>query len=379
MEAVSGQVACSNGRVRSSRRKALRRTKAFGAPETTTTVGEMLARLIVLLPQHFTVPEGAVFSAHGLELAGGYAVVFKPFGRSDRPLPPDNPEVKIDGQLCYMGDVFVADFLKAEFNRNEDADLDPPVEMVQQVIKWFFHRLRYVINAPQLRTVNFPHDTAWRIEYLADDGTPLPQSKGLVQGRGVLAYRFEHMAITPPIWDDLFNLPLDFEPPQWEVLLLDARNAVPEIGPAVVLTATALEVFVNTILDNLAARGNVSPALWDWINNRGFFLKEPSPEEQFDVLLKELGGVSLKQNNDLWRAFKAIKEARNKFVHEGVAKVGENVVTSDEVVGFLRKAREIIDFVTQTLPDDLKRSRPQHQMKLTISQPILRAKEPAKG
>jgi hypothetical protein len=43
--------------------------------------------------------------------------------------------------------------------------------------------------------------------------------------------------------------------------------------------------------------------------------------------------------------------ARNKYVHEGVARVGRNLVTSERAGQLLGKVREILDWLEADLPD----------------------------
>jgi hypothetical protein len=334
----------------------------------------MLARLHVLLPFYFTVPEGAEFAGHAIELADGCVACFLPPGRSDVPLPHDAPKLKIEGHPAFMADVFVVEFRKKEFDRRVTAEVDPSKEVIQEVLSWFFRRLRYVIGAADMELIEFPF-VPWRITYSADDGSELPEEKGLTRGRGTLRFNYKHKALTPRIWNDLFGLPVEFAPPQWEALLLDAKTAMPDVGAAIVLTATSLEVFISTVLDRLAARSAISPTLWEWINDRQFHLKEPSPEEQFDVLLKELCGKTLKSIPELWKAFKSIREARNKFVHTGTPLISGKPVTRDEAAGLIGRAREIVDFVKAALPEELRWPKFEYQIPMTVSFAIQRERE----
>src|SRR5439155_623885 len=104
--------------------------------------------------------------------------------------------------------------------------------------------------------------------------------EALVRGRGAFHFSFSWIALNKPIWEDIRNLPANYEPPPWEELLLDAQSDLPRVGPAVVLAATALEVFISYILDRLANAGSVPPRLWDWINKRGDYVREPTIAEQ---------------------------------------------------------------------------------------------------
>lgn len=339
----------------------------------------MLARLHVLLPYHYTVPESVPFGGYGVELIDGCTVRFLPPGRSDRPLPHDAPDfLEIDGKPAFLADVFVVEFRKDSFDRRITAEVDPSIEVMQEVVDWFFRRLRYVINAPDMEPIVFPA-VPYRLTYLADDGTDLPEEKGLTRGRGILKFEYKCKALTPQIWDDLFRLPPAFEPPQWEVLLLDARASMPDVGTAIVLAATALEVFISTILNQLAERGKISPTLWEWINDRKFFLKEPSTEEQFDVLLKELAGVTLKSDKDLWQAFQTIRQGRNNFVHGGKPEIGDKakrLITRAEALSLITKTGAIIEFVKASLPEELRWPKFSYQFNLRIRHRIPRESEP---
>ena len=170
------------------------------------------------------------------------------------------------------------------------------------------------------------------------------------------------------IWERIFELPPNYIPPQWDSLLLDANKALPEIGPSVVLAATALEVFISHILNELPKDNIISKNLWNWVNNRENWLKEPAPIEQFDILLKSFLGVSLKDNNDLWGHFKNLKHARNSFVHEGIAKIGKKPISEEEARILIVKANEIVRFIKNELPDQLQW--PEHIFSIKIEKNI---------
>lgn len=186
-----------------------------------------------------------------------------------------------------------------------------------------------------------------------DDESELKEEAGLVRGRGTLQWSFSFVALTNKIWDDVFSLPPDYEPPPWEGLLLDATIEMPSIGPALVLTATALEVFISHILDRLAPTKVIPPELWEWINKRGNRLKEPTLDEQYDTIIKLFTGHSLKEDQVLWESFKNLKDARNSFVHEGIAKIGETRVTTETAQTLIGSASKIISKIKEWLPKEL--------------------------
>ena len=135
--------------------------------------------------------------------------------------------------------------------------------------------------------------------------------------------------------------------------MLDAQSDLPRVGPAVVLAATALEVFISYILDRLANAGSVPPRLWDWINKRGDYVREPTVEEQYDVLLMFFTGHSLKAEPKLWESFRNLKTARNSFVHEGTATIGATRVSVETARRLLASASDIISKVREWLPPEL--------------------------
>lgn len=173
--------------------------------------------------------------------------------------------------------------------------------------------------------------TDWTLRYLNDDGSELDQKKGLFRGNFFKRIDCSCTAL----WDAITP---EYEVPPWVSLLLDAEQVLPEVGPSVVLGATALEIFISSILNPLATDSSIQPELWGWINSRNQWMANPSVAEQYDTLLGVLLGFSLKEDNDLWKAFSNLKKARNSFVHEGVAKVGGKPLSEDDVKILLENA-----------------------------------------
>lgn len=312
----------------------------------------MLARLFVLLPFKLAIPEGQEFRLYEYE-DEGYKVRMYPPIRSDRPASMDSPDrIEIDGMAAYQADALRIDFWKEGFDRRKDNPLDPPEDVIRRSVNWFLVRLRYVSRAPQVRPLDFPLG-GWRIRYLNDDETELEFDESLVRGRGAVRFSFNWITLNKTVWEDIHSLPADYDPPPWDALLLDAFGALPSIGLAIVLAATSLEVFIAHVLDKLAGLGRVDPFLWKWINERGDWLREPTVEEQFDILLKFLAGHSLKEDQKLWEAFKNLKSARNSFVHEGLAKIGGAPVTIEIARGLIQSASQAISAVRQWLPGQL--------------------------
>jgi hypothetical protein len=323
----------------------------------------MIARLLVLLPYHLAVPEGEEFPVFQYE-DRGHRVSAHPPRKSDRPTSVDGPdEVRLDGVRAIEADVLQIDFQKDAFDRREEILFDPPLEVIRDAINWFLARLRYAARAPQVRPVDFPL-TTWRTIYLNDDGTELPKAEGLVRRRGGLQLSFSYIALNGAVWRSMHELPANYEPPPWEELLLDAQSDLPRIGPALVLAATALEVFIARKLDELASLKALPSDLWTWINDRG--PREPTVEEQYDGLLRFFTGHSLKSEEKLWGLFMNLKTARNRFVHEGVASVGTGRVplSVDDARKLVDAASNVVSTVREWLPEQLHWPVFRHQVRL---------------
>jgi hypothetical protein len=261
------------------------------------TVANMLARLHVVLPFALTLPDGEVFSVYGYE-DEGYEIRIYPPVRSDQPSPDTIADgIYIDEKPAIQANALRIDFRKDDFDRRSGIECDPPYELIRRTINLFLRKVRFVTRGFQVTPINFPQ-APWRLRYLNDDGGELETVKGLVKGRGAVAFSFSWIAITAKIWNDIHGLAVNYAPPEWDSLYLDAVATLPDIGPSLVLAATSLEVFISHVLDALATKNVVPPQLWDWINNREW-LREPTVEEQFDDLLKLLLGASLKENSTL--------------------------------------------------------------------------------
>lgn len=312
----------------------------------------MLARLFVLLPFHLTTPEGEQFPIFEYEDSGYKVRVFPPMRSERAPAIDGTEQWKIDGVPAFQADVLRIDFAKESFERGIGSPCDPPYAVINRAVNSFLLRLRYVARAPRVRLLDFPSVT-WKLQYLNDDETEFEKDEKFVRGRGSLQFSLSFIVLNKAVWGDIHGLPPDYEPPPWESLLLDANAELPSIGPSIVLAATALEVFISQVLDQLATVKNVPMELWKWINQRGDWLREPTVEEQYDALLKFFTGHSLKEEQKLWESFRNLKTARNSFVHEGVAKVGGSPLNTEMTKNLIASASEIIQKVREWLPQEL--------------------------
>lgn len=329
----------------------------------------MLARLDVTLPFAFIVPYDAQFSSYGYE-DQGYRVQIYPPVKSDQPIHGTvADEALINDDRAFLADALRIDFAKQDFDRRAEVECDPQYCFIKRTISLFLRKVRFMTRGFQITPVDFPQ-APWRLQYLNDDGTALETAKGLVRERGALAFKFSWIVLTPRHWNDIRGLAVDYAPPEWDSLYLDAVAALPAIGPAIVLAYTCLEVFVSCVLDALAAANVAPPQLWYWVNHRDP-LKMPAVEEQFDGLLRLLVGCSLKENRTLWDAFRNLRTARNTFVHSGVAEIGKVPVTEGEARRLVEHAAQIISFIRVRLPDELRWTEYEHKVSVRISKRLL--------
>jgi hypothetical protein len=139
------------------------------------------------------------------------------------------------------------------------------------------------------------------------------------------------------------------------------------VGPAIVLAATALEVLVAHVLDDLAARSSVPADLWTWINDRdNDHYRQPSVEEQYDTLLKFFTGHSLKGEKKLWDSFMNLKTARNTFVHSGIAKAGGVEASPETARNLILSASEVVAKVREWLPQELQWPVFKHEVQVEV-------------
>ena len=88
-------------------------------------------------------------------------------------------------------------------------------------------------------------------------------------------FQFSHIALNKEVWEDIHSISPGENLPVWKTLLLDADSVFPEIGPAIILTFTALEVFISKTLDDIARTSEINNDLWDWD-----FAKKPKQVKQ---------------------------------------------------------------------------------------------------
>jgi|GEM_PF-3261326 len=311
----------------------------------------MIARVGIFLPYAFSIPEGEKFKLYETSVDEYSIRLLLPKKSELADNYTGTDSIIIDGVAAFNADVLCIDFQKDEFDRSEKGN-DPPAEFIEEIANYFLSRLKYVTGSPHIKPINFKF-SSWDMEYLNNDGTELPKTNGSVNVRGSRKFTMSYTPLNKEVWENIHSLDLNFTIPVWRILLIDAKAILPEIGPAIVLIFTALEVFISKTLDEIAATGKVNDELWEWINDRGP-LKNPSVEEKYDFLSTHIIGRSIRENDDLWTLFKHIQKARNSFAHGGIAMIGDKVVTEQKVHTFIAKANKIIDFIKEGIPEQLR-------------------------
>ena len=333
----------------------------------------MLAVLHIALPFDLVLPTGTEYSCYAIQL-DGYEVTVEVPARSDRPSSPEVPEhIFLNGKPALVADVLTVSFRRDSFNRQALSEIDPPATTINAVIKSFLERLKFVARAPQVRPIQFPQ-CRWHLSYLTDERTELKKEDAFIRGRGTAQFSFSYIACDPALWDQVFSLPHEFEAPPWHTLLVDSRGALPHVGTAVVLAATALEVFISDVLHKIATESTLPADLWGWITDRGDWQKEPSVEEQYSILLQVLCGHSLKEDGTLWEAFKNLRKARNSFVHEGVAMVGKKPLQASGAMNLIERADQIVSRVREWMPEEHRWPKFEHAVQMRFQKLIAPSK-----
>lgn len=230
----------------------------------------MIAKVTIILPFSVAHPENEIFDTYQFDIEG-YTVIFYPFLRSEgADIHSDSKDMTINGTKATQRDVLQINFIKKEFERKESTPFDPPLNLIEKVANEFLSRLRYVTNAHQIKPINASSSNIY-IRYLNDDESKLEKKEGFFRGRFVRKFHLSCVAVNNAVWADVHSIPPFQSLPIWKNLLLDASNILPDVGPSIVLTFTALEVFISKTLDEVAAFKKTDEVLWKWINDRGFF------------------------------------------------------------------------------------------------------------
>jgi hypothetical protein len=284
------------------------------------------------------------------------------------PADPQSPAplVQIGDGPAIVGDVLRIDLHADQFDRNPGAG-DSLVNLAFNLANSWLRRFKTLSRIPWATTLD-KTQVPWKLDVLNDDGTAVEKEEGRWRTLLASVTAFKCSFLDAPIWDAITSLPTDYEPQPSDELLLDAYALLPQVGPAVVLAHTAVETRVAQTLDRQAVLTGLNPELWSWLTDRGDFTKDPSTAEQLDRLAKALTGKSLKDDQRLWEGFQHLREARNKFVHEGKATLGRSrtPVDSSKAAELVQSAEKIIDWLENLLPQAERRPRFQSPNQATV-------------
>lgn len=249
------------------------------------------------------------------------------------------------------------DFRRDFLNRSVEGPHEPSDEHIVRAYNRFIRRFRRVTRTAFVRPID-QKIMPYKLGYLNDNGSEVEKKPGFIGGRGSVDITFRFAVLSRTDWTNIGELS-ETDELHWENLLLDGFDQLPKVGTAIVLGATAMEVFIASVLDALSKRAGAFASgahkeLWDWVNDRSHHEQEPSVEEKYDRLLKILCGRSLKDNIELWEKTKNLRTARNKFVHGGSPIIGDDVVTPKRAGELLQAAQKSFDLIREWLPEDIR-------------------------
>jgi hypothetical protein len=276
---------------------------------------------------------------------------------------PTDPNIEIDGRpgVAVRCNAIAVNIIASEFDRRTEAVHETVPRLLTlacDAVNGVLQRLRVMARAAHLKPLQpDPGELTFRLVFLDEQTKELiPEEEGKFRQGHNSSFRIEHMGITSEAWKQAAGLG-EYKVPPWDELLLDGMDLKAELGPSLVLAATAVETRIAHALDTLS-EGKLPSGLWTWIGDRdGPHKQTPSVAEQLDVLLEELGGRSLKEDARLWQAGANLRSARNSFVHRGRATVGKDLVTRARAAELVQQAGEIIDFIEALLPEENRRPR----------------------
>jgi hypothetical protein len=319
----------------------------------------MLARVQVPLPFNMLVEANQQFIVPTYQKKGYTIKIFPPVRDPTMASNREPASFKMNDKEALLCNTIILQFFKREFDRpvfknKEKTEIsDPPVELINETLNHFLMRLRWVAESPFIHSIDIQRN-GWKIDYINDDEKPLPPDDK-IYGDLHFAVTGNYPKINQEIWLEAFFSPYVPKQRNWEDFTLDAYDVLPQVGLSIMLANIAIEIFILNILNQLAEEKGISDyTWWQWISNRKKN-KDPYIEDQYDGLLKILSGHSLKEDNRLWGAFTQLRNARNNFVHAGIARIGSNEpLTENQTIELLQKMDEIFLKIRTWLPDKMQ-------------------------
>ncbi len=352
----------------------------------------MIARFRILLPYTVFVPEGARLDPIKQTVASYQVTIHPPYQTKlllqdldlfseKSPIdlledlePVSDPtffdQVLIGGRRGGPSTLIQIDFQADSFSRKrgqEPQRIDPGAEFIFAILNSFLSKIRSLTRSPYVKNVT-PNESHFRITYLDDEGTLLPEDKELFRDFRCGNIEFNANHVSEAIWNQIQSLPDSYAPLPYEKLLLDAQSMMSEIGACIFLMHAALELLVEHALDILKeAMPASSREIWSVLTDKQRYRVA---EQYKDLLPLVSGGRSLvKELPDHWNAFMKLCKARNGFAHEGKLVVEGNELYLDDVKEIFRKVKEIVDFVEELLPIE-KRRQPFSGAKIDIGKKL---------
>ncbi|MFA5089073.1 MAG: hypothetical protein WC552_08605 [Candidatus Omnitrophota bacterium] len=330
----------------------------------------MLARVQIPLPFNILVEFNQQFVVPSQEKYG-YKILLLPPLRDPTIASNREPTLfKMNEKDAMLCNTIIIHFFKSEFNRplfqnKEKSEIsDPSAELINEILNYFLLKLRWVTDAPKIHPIDVKR-TGWRVDYYKDDMTPLSPDNKI---HGDIKYAFEgnYPKINYEIWmETVYSTHVPGQR-NWEDFVLDAYDVLPQVGLSIMLANIALEMFIPNILNQLAQKNGFPNIMW---------YKDPSIEDQYDTLLRILSGHSLKEENQLWEAFKNLRTARNNYVHEGIACIKNKQLTEKQTIELLQKMDMIFLKIREWLPEKMQWELPKkREFKIEFGIPVVNIK-----
>jgi hypothetical protein len=216
----------------------------------------MIARFSILLPFDLLITENEQWASVDLTSPDHRVRIYVPFLAADRPqaiatvlgatqIPMKPPSftdnMLVGGKRVAQVNVLIMDFMKDQFERADDPKVshEPKPEVAFEIANEFLMRIRIYSRVAEIIPVTIQRDPWWA-RYLTDEGKELELEEGKIRGyRGGISL-VGRAAITPDVLQTTAARWNTAEPYTWDLLMLDARASLPDVGSSIVMAAAAL-------------------------------------------------------------------------------------------------------------------------------------------
>lgn len=359
----------------------------------------MIARFKVLLPFVFTFAFDSNFASVSVEYDEYHVIFYPPMQANINVSATDinaqipmadaganldaaiistpNAAVKVNGKETIQANLLQIDFkTERDYNRARGAkEIDPPLESFLAVANGFLEKFRSIASVPNIKSLTLETIPAWRIEYLTNAGAELEKDEKLSRSVHSIKTKWQSNILNANLWNKATENFMDFTPYVWDSLLLDAHAQGEDANAAIVLANAALEATVDFALEVSARHSSrISYQSYEWLANKRDFTKQPSAKEKFDEMLYLVAGRSLKtEEEQLWKAFLDLRDARNSMVHEGraVIKKGKKKIPVDSQIAakLTKEAAKIIHWLENLLPEKFRRQKIKYDYEMSLTVP----------